>query len=90
MTSIHQQRQCLRILFVGYADSIHTARWTAQLVGQGWDLHLFGGTHAKPNPELHSVTVHRLVQSPLSRARVRQEAIQWPLSRGETRVTTLL
>ena len=83
-------RNCLRILFVGYADSIHTARWTAQLEGQGWDLHLFAGTHAKPNRELRGVTVHRLVQSPLSRVSVTQKAIQWPLRRGETRVTTML
>ncbi|MGE5055362.1 MAG: glycosyltransferase [Acidobacteriota bacterium] len=83
-------RNCLRILFVGYADSIHTARWTAQLEGQEWDLHLFAGTHAKPNRELRGVTVHRLVQSPLSRVNVTQKAIQWPLRRGETRVTTML
>jgi hypothetical protein len=83
-------RNCLRILFVGYADSIHTARWTAQLEGQGWDLHLFAGTHAKPNLELRGVTVHRLVQSPRSRVSVMQKAIQWPLRRGETRVTTML
>jgi glycosyltransferase involved in cell wall biosynthesis len=83
-------RSCLRILFVGYADSIHTARWTSQLEGQGWDLHLFAGTHAKPNRELRGVTVHRLVQSPLSRVSVTQKAIQWPLRHGETRVTTML
>lgn len=84
------QRNCVRILFVGYADSIHTARWTSQLEGQGWDLHLFGGTHAKPNPELRGVTVHRLVQSPVSRAPVAQKALHWPLWRGETRVATML
>jgi glycosyltransferase involved in cell wall biosynthesis len=84
------KRNSLRILFVGYADSIHTARWTSQLEGQGWDLHLFGGTHAKPNRELRGVTVHRLVQSPLSRAPVEQRAMHWPLWRGETRITTML
>ena len=78
------------MLFVGYADSIHTARWTAQLEGQRWDLHVFGVTHAKPNAELRGVTVHRLVQSPLSRSVVPQEAIRWPLPRGETRITKLL
>ena len=85
-----KQRSDLRILFVGYAESIHTARWTAQLEGKGWDLHVFGVTHARPNVELRDVTVHRLVQSPLSRAVVRQEAIHWPLPRGETRVTQVL
>jgi Glycosyl transferase 4-like/Glycosyl transferases group 1 len=84
------QPNSLRILFVGYADSIHTARWTAQLEGLGWDLHLFGSTHAKPNRELRGVTVHRLLESPLSRASVTQKAIQWPLPRGETRVATML
>jgi glycosyltransferase involved in cell wall biosynthesis len=85
-----QQRSSLCLLFVGYADSIHTARWTAQLEGQRWDLHVFGVTHARPNVELGGVTVHRLVQSPLSWSAVPQKAIHWPLPRGETRVAGLL
>jgi len=52
--------RALRVLFVAPANSVHTARWIAQLSGQGWDLHLFssfdvGGAH----PALSSdVTVH--------------------------------
>ena len=85
-----RQRSGLRLLFVAFADSIHTARWTAQLTGLGWDLHVFAVTHKPPCPELQGVTVHRLVESPRSRSSVSQQAIRWPLSRGETRLTQLL
>ena len=34
----------MRILFVAFQNSIHTARWVSQLVGQGWDIHLFPST----------------------------------------------
>ena len=90
MTGSARRRSALRLLFVAFADSIHTARWTAQLNGLGWDLHVFAVTHKQPCPELQAVTVHRLVESPLSRANVPQQAFYWPLPRGETRLTTLL
>jgi len=80
----------LRVLFVAFADSIHTARWTAQLAGLGWDLHVFAVTHKAPCPELQGVTVHRLVESPGSRSAAPQQAIYWPLRRGETRVVDWL
>lgn len=49
----------MRILFVAFSDSIHTARWINQVSQQGWDLHLFpsidiGLTHE----DLKNVTVH--------------------------------
>ena len=49
----------MRILFVAMSDSVHTARWIAQVADCGWDLHLFpsldfGATHAL----LRNVTVH--------------------------------
>ena len=80
----------MRLLFVAFADSIHTARWTSQLAGLGWDLHVFAVTHKPPCPELRGVTVHRLVESPRSQCEAPQQSIHWPLSRGETRLTTLL
>jgi len=50
----------LRILFVAFQDSIHTARWISQLVGQGWDLHLFPSTlQGGPHPLLRSVDIKR-------------------------------
>src|SRR5205085_1189044 len=48
----------LRILFVAMAESVHTARWVGQLVGRGWDLHLFPVTDAPPHPALTGVTLH--------------------------------
>lgn len=51
----------MRILFVAFADSIHTARWINQLHGQGWDIHLFPvftGWKQEVHPELREVTVH--------------------------------
>lgn len=34
----------MRILFVAFQNSIHTARWIGQLMGQGWDIHVFPST----------------------------------------------
>jgi Glycosyl transferase 4-like/Glycosyl transferases group 1 len=50
----------VRILFVAMANSIHTARWIAQLSAQGWDLHLFPSTDSwiEVHPELGNVTLH--------------------------------
>lgn len=48
-----------RILFVGMADSPHTARWINQISDLGWDLHLFPVYHAPAHPLLRGVTVHR-------------------------------
>jgi len=33
--------ELLKILFVAFSDSIHTARWIAQLEQERWDIHLF-------------------------------------------------
>ncbi len=85
-----QHRNGLRLLFVAFADSIHTARWTAQLAGLGWDLHVFAATHKAPCPELKGVTLHRLVEGPRSRSKASQQAIHWPLPRGETCLARLL
>jgi glycosyltransferase involved in cell wall biosynthesis len=85
-----QQRNGLRLLFVAFSDSIHTARWTAQLDGLGWDLHLFGVTHGPSCPELRGVTVHHLVESPRWRSERSRRTIRWPLPRAEARVTQLL
>ena len=90
VTGNAQYRSGLRLLFVAFADSIHTARWTSQLTGLGWDLHIFAVTHRPPGPELRGVTVHRLVESPRSRSEAPQRAIHWPLSRGDTRLTQWL
>ena len=40
----------MKILYIAFSQSIHTARWVSQISDQGWDLHLFpsldnGETH---------------------------------------------
>lgn len=55
----------MRILFVGMAESVHTARWIGQLAGLDWDLHLFPVTHVAPHRSLTGVTMHTF-----SRARI--------------------
>lgn len=41
------------------SNSIHTARWIAQVADQGWDLHLFPSQdHGATHPDLRSVTIH--------------------------------
>jgi glycosyltransferase involved in cell wall biosynthesis len=48
----------MRILIVAMTESIHTARWVNQLVGQGWDVHLFPAISSEIHPGLREVTVH--------------------------------
>jgi glycosyltransferase involved in cell wall biosynthesis len=55
----------MRILFVARQDSIHTARWIAQVAGRGWDLHVFSAQSgsldpkaARPHSGLREVTVY--------------------------------
>lgn len=53
-----------KILFVAFTNSIHTARWIAQLSELDWDIHIFpsqGG--AVIHPSLVNVTVHHLLYS---------------------------
>ena len=45
----------MRILFVAMPDSIHTARWLAQLQGQGWEIALFPPYRATPHPLLRQI-----------------------------------
>lgn len=52
----------MRILFVAMAESVHTARWLAQIADQGWDLHIFPSIeYGVINPELRNVTVYNSV-----------------------------
>lgn len=48
-----------RILFVAMQNSVHAARWIAQIADLGWDLHLFPIDHSVPHPALRNVVVHR-------------------------------
>jgi Glycosyl transferase 4-like len=51
----------MRLLVVGFASSIHTARYLRLLAGTGWDIHLFdSGLDVPPHPALpsQSITLH--------------------------------
>ena len=49
----------MRILFVAISNSIHSARWIAQIADQGWDIHLFPSIDlGQVHPHLKKVTVH--------------------------------
>jgi glycosyltransferase involved in cell wall biosynthesis len=76
----------MRILFVGMADQIHTARWIRQLEGPEWDCHLFPTEHGRRlNPELRNVTVHSLFPSPGVPPGVRESAfLPWNFAAGRT------
>ena len=45
-----------RLLFVAMPESIHTARWIAQIAEQGWDIYLFPCYAAPMHPELRHLT----------------------------------
>jgi len=58
------------ILLVAIPNSIHTARWVAQIGDQGWDIHLFPSVAGTPiHPQIENVTVHHM----LHRERVSSE-----------------
>lgn len=49
----------MRILLVAMSESVHTARWIAQIADQGWDLHLFPSIDkGESHRELKGITVH--------------------------------
>lgn len=82
----------MKILFVGLADHIHTARWISQLEGSEWECHLFPTEHGRSiNPELRNVTVHSLFRTPRLRPDVRETAfIPWRHGVGRTAMDRLL
>jgi hypothetical protein len=64
----------LKILVVAMLDSIHTARWLAQLRGTGWDVHLFPSTpSAAPHPDLSGLTVYGYGRRPAGAP----EGVKW-------------
>ena len=49
----------MRLLLVAMSESIHTARWIAQIADQGWDVHLFPCVdYGVIHPEIRNVTVY--------------------------------
>jgi glycosyltransferase involved in cell wall biosynthesis len=73
----------VRVLFVAMSHTVHTARWIAQLEGQGFDIHLFAVGHGAPHPELRGVTLHPLLSAPTRPDRnLKQTGLSWPFRRG--------
>jgi hypothetical protein len=50
----------MKILVVGMANSIHTARWLAQLDGAGWEVHLFPSLDLSVHDAIQGVRRHDL------------------------------
>ena len=48
----------MKILFVAFPQSVHTARWIEQLTGRGWDLHLFPSVNDELHADLDEVTTY--------------------------------
>jgi hypothetical protein len=82
----------LRILFVAFGSSPHTARWISQLSGENWDIHLFPVDEYYLYPDLRDVTVHKLFRYDTSQRidpSVRQATLRWPFQRGRMRIHKL-
>jgi glycosyltransferase involved in cell wall biosynthesis len=48
----------MKILFVAFPQSVHTARWIGQLTDEGWDVHLFPSVNAGIHPDLRNITTY--------------------------------
>lgn len=48
----------MRILFVAFPQSVHTARWISQISDQGWDVHLFPSSKDELHHEIKNITTY--------------------------------
>lgn len=49
----------MKILFIGFPFSIHTARWINQITDQNWDIHLYSSLpFTNPHKNLTDITFH--------------------------------
>lgn len=74
----------MKILFVAMPDSIHVARWIAQIQQPDWEMHVFPSIdYGSINPELKNVTVHHSIYAPQPEVdpsiTTKGIAIKWPL-----------
>lgn len=80
----------MKILFVAFPQSVHTARWIKQINGQGWDLHLFPSVNDEPHADLDEVTTYGVGRF---RPRHLAETVTWRQlapRRGLSRVSMFL
>lgn len=82
----------MRILFVAYPCSVHTARWINQLPLDEWDVHLFPVHEGRVHPDLHDITVHSLFRSwpPEENSRVKRKGVRWPIATGRAGIKRYL
>lgn len=82
----------MRILFVGFPDSIHTARWINQLVNEKWDIHLFPVHDGPVHAELNGITVHSFFSTwpAINNERVIRKGLRWPILSGRGKIKTIL
>jgi len=71
----------MRILFVGDAFSVHTARWIAQLRPTGWDVHLFDPLNRLLHEELEGIAIHTGWKKTANPPGARVSYV-WPFLRG--------
>jgi hypothetical protein len=64
----------VRILFVGFPDSIHVVRWINSIAGQGWDIHLFPSTNSPLHKDFRDITTYGFGRF---RPRELHPTIQW-------------
>lgn len=51
--------ELMKILFIGFPFSIHTARWINQITDQNWDIHLYSSLpYSNPHQNLTDITFH--------------------------------
>ncbi len=67
----------MRILFVAFPDSVHTARWINQVSSQPWDIHLFPCYAAPPHPLLRRTQVHQASKLAIASRRVLRTGWRW-------------
>jgi glycosyltransferase involved in cell wall biosynthesis len=72
----------MRILFVAMANSVHAARWIAQLRHTGWDIHVFDMEESGLTSELRDVTAYTFCRPPKSVRNVRKLHTVFPLPKG--------
>jgi glycosyltransferase involved in cell wall biosynthesis len=68
----------MRILFIAFPNSIHTARWISQIADQGWDLRVFSSYYAKPHPLLRNLSLLGARISPQGKIDSSVNIIRWP------------
>jgi glycosyltransferase involved in cell wall biosynthesis len=76
----------MRILFVARPDNVHTTRWVNQIVGRGWDVHLFPTHDARFHPDFRETTVYDFSSDRPANMHpsVRLKGL-WPWRRGDFR-----